>query len=99
MPPSADEKESTVLLYAPALFIPTAENEEVYSPVVILQSDGANVYGVLENHIHPNYLPQPDKFWKAVRSIQNPPIATWRPRVFGVQLKVRIFRGLYRSIA
>ncbi|KAH7623020.1 hypothetical protein Ndes2526B_g02314 [Nannochloris sp. 'desiccata'] len=85
---SADEKDSIQLLYAPCLFLPTADGEDVAAPVVILQNDGANIYAVLENHIHPNYLSQPDKFWKVVRNIPNPPLETWRPRVYGVQLKM-----------
>jgi hypothetical protein len=91
MPPSADEKDSTVLLYAPCLFLPTSEGDDITAPVVCLQNDGANIYGILESHFHPNYLSQPDRFWKTVRNISNPPFETWRPRVFGVQLKVREF--------
>ena len=87
MPPAGEEKDSIQLLYAPCLFIPT-DGDEVPAPVVILQNDPANIFAVLEKHIHPNYLPQPDKFWKQVRSLPNPPLETWRPRVYGVQLKV-----------
>jgi len=97
MPPSGEEKDSIQLLYAPCLFLPTADGEDVAAPVVILQNDGANIYAVLENHINPNYLSQPDKFWKVVRNISNPPLETWRPRVYGVQLKVSYF-FVYASI-
>lgn len=84
MPPGAEEIS---LLWVPSLFIPAGDGEEVHAPVVILQNDPANVYNaVLENHIHPNYLPQPDRLWKLVRGTLA--VDTWRPRVYGVQLKV-----------
>ena len=82
-----DEKDNVQLLYSPTLFLAVNDGEEVAAPVVILQNDPANIYQVFETHLMPNYLPQPDKFWKIIRS-QNPPFETWRPRVYGVQLKV-----------
>lgn len=98
MPTAGEEKDSIQLLYAPCLFLPTADGDDVAAPVVILQNDGANIYSVLENHLHPNYLSQPDKFWKIVRNIPSPPFETWRPRVYGVQLKVSNFASFLQSI-
>jgi len=91
MPRSADERDAISLLYAPSLFLPAAEGEEVPAPVVILQNDPANVYGILETHFRSDCLPQPDRFWRIVRSTPPIPFETWRPRVNGVQLKANIY--------
>lgn len=89
MPRSAEDKDAIQLLYTPVLFLPAGEGEEVAAPVVILQNDPANIYGVLEKHLQPDCLPQPDRFWKIVRSTPPVPFETWRPRVNGAQLKAR----------
>ena len=86
MPTPTDDKESIHANYVSSLFLLSNPELEVAAPVVILQNDAANVYAVLENHFIPMYLPQPDKFWKIVRQILN--VETWRPRVYGAQLKV-----------
>ena len=75
-----DERESCHIAYARFLFIKT-EGEEVPAPVVILQNDIHNVFGILEKHFHPKYLPQPDKYWKTIRTVLD--IDSWRPRVNG----------------
>lgn len=86
----AEERDSAQLLYVHTLFLRCEDYEEcALAPVVILQDHPSNIYGVLEQHVLPTFLPQPDKFWKLVRQLTSPATETWRPRVYGVQLKVR----------
>lgn len=84
---SKDAKDEVQLIFAPCLFLRSATLESRH-PVVILQNDRANIFGVLEKHIRAEFIPPQDRFWKNVRSSFNPPLDTWRPRVNGVQLKV-----------
>lgn len=77
------------LQFIDKLFILTDENEEILAPVVTLQNEPYNIYGLLEQRfIIPEGLPPPDHFFRAARSLTDPPLETWRPRVNGVQLKV-----------
>lgn len=50
-----------------------------------------NVYGVLEKHFRETALPPSERFWRVVRGHWTPALETWRPRVNGTQLKVRLW--------
>jgi hypothetical protein len=82
-------EDFTNLKFIDKLFLLTDENEEILAPVVTLQNEPFNIYGLLEQRfIIPEGLPPPDQFFRAARSLTDPPLETWRPRVNGVQLKV-----------
>lgn len=79
--------EQVVAAYAKELFI--RSEAEIKRPVVLLSGERTNIYGVLEKHMRETALPPAERFWRAVRTQWTPQLDTWRPRVNGVQLKVR----------
>jgi hypothetical protein len=78
-------KEEVHRLFGQRLVIKCDPNSSYSAPVVILASEEANIYNVIERHFKPGYLLGVDKFWKLVRSDMG--LDTWRPRVQGSQLK------------
>eukprot|EP00775_Hariotina_reticulata_P010958 gene10958-11112_t len=78
-------KEEVHRLLGQRLVIKCDPNSSYSAPVVILASEEANIYNVIERHFKPGYLLGIEKFWKLVRSELG--VDTWRPRVQGSQLK------------
>lgn len=81
----AAEKDEIAKRFAGALIIRT--DGPIRAPVVTLQGEKANLYNVIEKHLRPEVVVGAERFWKLIRSMYNPNLDTWRPRVNGVQLK------------
>ncbi|KAK9822561.1 hypothetical protein WJX74_004715 [Apatococcus lobatus] len=80
---AAAEREDVNQKLVSALIIPTTT--AVRAPVITLNGERANVYGIVERHLRPETLAGPDRFWKSAKILYN--LDTWRPRVNGAQLK------------
>lgn len=81
----AAEKDEVAKRFAGALIIRT--DGAIRAPVVTLQGEKANLYNVIEKHLRPEVIVGAERFWKLIRSMYQPNLDTWRPRVNGVQLK------------
>ena len=73
---AAAQREDVNQKLVSALIIPTSSN--VRAPVITLNGERANIYGIFERHLRPETLAGPDRFWKAARTTYN--LDTWRPR-------------------
>lgn len=73
---AAAEREDVNQKLVSALIIPTTT--AVRAPVITLNGERANVYGIVERHLRPETLAGPDRFWKSAKTLYN--LDTWRPR-------------------
>lgn len=80
---SLEEPECYHVSYARFLFIKADHVQQIpiLAPVVILQNDINNVYGIIERHFDLKYMPQPDRYWRTIRLALG--FEGWRPRVNG----------------
>lgn len=88
-------KEEVQKLIGQALVLKCDPNSPYLAPIVIMNAEENNVYGLLEKHFRPEFLLGAERFWKVVRNDMN--IDTWRPRVQGQQLKALVGARLPES--
>eukprot|EP00891_Asterochloris_glomerata_P004299 jgi/Astpho2/4299/fgenesh1_pg.00064_%23_81_t len=82
----AQEKDEVAKRIGASIIIISTDGS-IRAPVITLQGEKSNPYGVVEKHFRPDILIGAERFWKVIRAMYSPPLETWRPRVNGVQLK------------